>query len=155
MADQGGASGGGGKGFASRFSKGGTFTQKKGIGGNSDASSSAAGGGFTKLLSKSERPASFREDKSVLRTSKTSNNEGFAKATKKSRLDCLFLVRGKDKGRPAWHYVLVDKHKKEMFLAKSKSGSMDVALYGEILYSGWGENPPGDMVQKIKDEFGA
>ncbi|KJV63794.1 hypothetical protein APHMUC_0072 [Anaplasma phagocytophilum str. ApMUC09] len=42
-----------------------------------------------------------------------------------------------------------------MFLAKSKSGSMDVALYGEILYSGWGENPPEDMVQKIKDEFGA
>lgn len=154
MTDQGGSSGVG-KGFASRFSKGGaTFAQRKGDGTGAVGPSSTRSG-FSKLVGeKSEKQASFREDKGVLRSARASS-DGFAKATKKSRLDCLFLVRGKDKGRPAWHYVLVDKHKREMFLAKSKSGSMDVALYGDILYSGWGENPPEDIVQKIKDEFGA
>ncbi|MGN7661684.1 MAG: hypothetical protein ACTJLK_03620 [Anaplasma sp.] len=141
-------SAGDGKGFASRFGGGGgSFAQKR-------LKENAGSEPFTKLVEKkSAKPPSFREDKSVLRTTRA-NSEGFAQATKKSRLDCLFLVRGKDKGRPAWHYVLVDKGKREMFLAKSKSGSMDVALYGSILYSGWGENPPEDIVKKIEEEFG-
>ncbi|WP_395877360.1 hypothetical protein [Ehrlichia muris] len=101
----------------------------------------------------SEKEVPFSDSKSVLRKSKL-NNKNFAESTKKSRLDCLFLVRGKDNGRSAWHYVLVDKHKREMFLAKSRSGSIDVALYGQILYSGWGENPPEDIVKRIEDEFG-
>ncbi|WP_169193100.1 hypothetical protein [Anaplasma platys] len=151
MTDQGGFSSGD-KGFASRFSKGSVSAKKSEEEGS--GAPSAGSKVFSKLLGKNEKPASYREDKSVLRTTRA-GSEGFAKATKKSRLDCLFLVRGKDKGRPAWHYVLVDKHKREMFLARSKSGSMDVALYGEILYSGWGENPSEDVVQKIKDEFGA
>ena len=152
MTDQGGFSSGD-KGFASRFSKNNVLAKKKS---EEDSAEAASTGSrvFSKLLGKNEKPASYREDKNVLRTAKA-GSDGFAKATKKSRLDCLFLVRGKDKGRPAWHYVLVDKHKREMFLARSKSGSMDVALYGEILYSGWGENPSEDIVQKIKDEFGA
>ncbi|MFV9838623.1 MAG: hypothetical protein AB8U44_01180 [Aaplasma endosymbiont of Hyalomma asiaticum] len=154
MSDRGGSTSGG-KGFASRFSKGGTtFAQRRGDTASASDQSSDKGS-FSKLVGgKNEKTSSFREDKGVLRSARASS-DGFAKATKKSRLDCLFLVRGKDKGRPAWHYVLVDKHKREMFLAKSKSGSMDVALYGEILYSGWGENPPEDVVQKIRDEFGA
>ncbi|CEI85513.1 Uncharacterized protein ehr_00909 [Ehrlichia minasensis] len=102
---------------------------------------------------KNEKDVPFADSKSVMRKSKL-NNKNFAESTKKSRLDCLFLVRGKDNGRAAWHYVLVDKGKREMFLAKSRSGSIDVALYGQILYSGWGENPPEDIVKKIEDEFG-
>ncbi|GFR03854.1 uncharacterized protein TNCT_490682, partial [Trichonephila clavata] len=57
-----------------------------------------------------------------------------------------YKVRGKDRGQKAWHYVLIDKDKEEMFLEqskkKSKIGLLDVADYGKILYSGWGENPP-------------
>ena len=103
--------------------------------------------------SKKEKDIPFSDSKSVLRKSKL-NNKNFAESTRKSRLDCLFLVRGKDNGRAAWHYVLVDKSKREMFLAKSRSGSIDVALYGQILYSGWGENPPESIVKKIEEEFG-
>ncbi|ABD45073.1 hypothetical protein ECHLIB_0544 [Ehrlichia chaffeensis str. Liberty] len=106
------------------------------------------------LQDKPEKEVPFSDSKNLLRKSKL-NNKNFAESTKKSRLDCLFLVRGKDNGRAAWHYVLVDKPKREMFLAKSRSGSIDVALYGQILYSGWGENPPEDIVKKIEDEFGA
>ncbi|MCU7611583.1 hypothetical protein [Anaplasma capra] len=149
MTDQ-GDSAGSGKGFASRFSGGGSFTQRSG-----SRRGSAAGAPFAKLVEgKNSKPAVFSESKDILKTTKATK-EGFASATRKSRLDCLFLVRGKDKGRAAWHYVLVDKGKREMFLAKSKSGSMDVALYGEILYSGWGENPPDDVVKRIEEEFGS
>ncbi|MCV3769207.1 MAG: hypothetical protein K0T53_00530 [Wolbachia pipientis] len=82
------------------------------------------------------------------------NERSFVDATRRSRSDLIYLVRGKDRGRPAWHYILVDKDKKEMFLAKSKTGSMDVADYGEILYSGWGENPSQEIIDKINEEFG-
>ncbi|WP_339048306.1 hypothetical protein [Candidatus Mesenet endosymbiont of Phosphuga atrata] len=94
---------------------------------------------------------SFTQDK--ISKSRVMNERSFADATKRSRADCVFLVRGKDRGRPAWHYVLVDKDKKEMFLAKSRTGSIDVALYGQILHSGWGEDPPQDIVDKINKEF--
>lgn len=72
---------------------------------------------------------------------------------KSSRGDMVYLVRGKDKGRPAWHYVLLDKLKKPMFEKTIKTGAIDVAEYGTILYSGWGENPPQDIVDRIKSEF--
>ncbi|QGR02487.1 hypothetical protein EDL79_02345 [Ehrlichia ruminantium] len=132
--------GSGSGGFAQRYN-------------NPNAISNKAAKFSDTLSSKTEKDASFSESKDVLRKSKLSN-KNFAESTKKSRLDCLFLVRGKDNGRAAWHYVLVDKPKREMFLAKSRSGSIDVALYGQILYSGWGENPPQDIVKKIEDEFG-
>lgn len=95
---------------------------------------------------------SFAQDK--VNKSRVVNKRSFAEATKRSRADCVFLVRGKDRGRSAWHYVLVDKDKKEMFLAKSRTGSIDVALYGQILHSGWGEDPPQDIVDKVNKEFG-
>lgn len=95
---------------------------------------------------------SFAQDK--VNKSRVMNKRSFADAAKYSRADCVFLVRGKDRGRSAWHYVLVDKDKKEMFLAKSRTGSIDVALYGQILHSGWGEDPPQDIVDKINKEFG-
>lgn len=41
-----------------------------------------------------------------------------------------------------------------MFLAKSRTGSIDVADYGEILYSGWGEDPPQAIMDKVNEEFG-
>ena len=40
-----------------------------------------------------------------------------------------------------------------MFLAAAKSGSLDVADYGEVLYSGWGQDPPADIKKKIDDQY--
>ncbi|WP_339045501.1 hypothetical protein [Candidatus Mesenet endosymbiont of Agriotes lineatus] len=95
---------------------------------------------------------SFAQDK--IDKSRVMNNRSFTDAIKHSRADCVFLVRGKDGGKSAWHYVLVDKDKKEMFLAQSRTGSINVALYGQILHSGWGEDPTQDIVDKINKEFG-
>ena len=67
----------------------------------------------------------------------------------------IFLVRGKDHGRPAWHYVFIvdDDDIKQAFLAKVATGSLDVANYGQILRSGWGEKPPSEVTDKIEKEY--
>ena len=65
----------------------------------------------------------------------------------------VYLVRGVDQGRKAWHYVLIHRHKKEKFLAAIKSGTIDIAEYGMVIASGWGENPPQDLVRKIEEEY--
>jgi hypothetical protein len=68
--------------------------------------------------------------------------------------DLVYLVRGKDAGRSAWHYVLIDRMKLPLFKQKLKTGSLDVSEYGKILYSGWGENPPEEIVEEIKKQYG-
>lgn len=67
----------------------------------------------------------------------------------------LQLVRGKDRGRPAWHYVLLadDEQLQKEFRGKIESGTVDVARYGEVLKSGWGKDPPNEVVDEIEKEY--
>jgi hypothetical protein len=65
----------------------------------------------------------------------------------------VYLVRGKDSGKAAWHYVLIDQVKLPAFLQVLKTGSFDVSQYGKILYSGWGEDPPSEIVEAIKSQY--
>jgi hypothetical protein len=58
----------------------------------------------------------------------------------------LYLVRGEAEGFPLWHYVLVDALKLPLFVKQLHTQNMDVARYGRILASGWGEDPP-DQIQ--------
>ena len=62
------------------------------------------------------------------------------------------LVRGKDKGRAAWHYVLVKKHLLGLFLKRVKGGRVNVADFGDILRSGWGKDPPEGIIDQILEE---
>ena len=65
----------------------------------------------------------------------------------------LNLVQGKDRGRAAWHYVFVKKHLLGLFLKRTKGGSIDVADFGAVLRSGWGEDPPdGTTFEKVIQE---
>lgn len=69
----------------------------------------------------------------------------------------LFLVRGKDRGKPAWHYVMVEKCLLGLFLKRTNGGQLDVADFGIVLESGWGENPPENKAAEVLDksvEFG-
>jgi hypothetical protein len=68
--------------------------------------------------------------------------------------DLVYLIRGKDAGRPAWHYVHIDGMKLRAFKRALATGSLDVSQYGEILKSGWGKDPPGDIVKWVKDRYG-
>ena len=42
-------------------------------------------------------------------------------------------------GRKAWHYVEVRRNVVHIFLKKTRAGQVDVALYGTVVKSGWGE----------------
>ena len=65
----------------------------------------------------------------------------------------IYLVRGKVSNRASWRYVLVKKHLLGLFLKQTKGGSLDVADFGEILRSGFGEDPPEGTIDKILKEF--
>jgi hypothetical protein len=77
----------------------------------------------------------------------------FVDKLQSSRTELVWLVTGFDGGKPAWHYVQVEKTKLAMFKARNKDGS-NLTDYGTILYSGWGVEPPEDIKQKIKEQFG-
>ena len=66
----------------------------------------------------------------------------------------IYLVRGKDRGKLAWHYVQVEKALLPLFLRRTNGGSLDVADFGHILKSGWGKNPPENVRTNI-NEMGA
>ena len=74
---------------------------------------------------------------------------------KENEANRVFLVRGKDRGRPAWHYVLVvdDEDTIKLFHEKVKAGTVDVADYGEVLKSGWGKDPPNETKDWVEKNF--
>ena len=80
---------------------------------------------------------------------------GFDCAWKDRKPHLLFIVRGEDKGCPAWHYVLVDEEKLNDYNAQVATGTINVANYGRVLESGLGKDPPEDIVRKIKLRYGA
>ncbi|XP_013402461.1 ankyrin-3-like [Lingula anatina] len=65
----------------------------------------------------------------------------------------VYLVRGNDKERPAWHYVLVKRKLLADFLVKIKGKMIELEDYGKVLSSGWGEDPPDDIRQKVNDKY--
>ena len=68
-----------------------------------------------------------------------------------SRNYLIRLVRGKNQGEKAWWFVRVHPEKFEKYKIAVRTEALDLADYGEILYSGWGENPPEDIQQKIDE----
>ena len=62
----------------------------------------------------------------------------------------VFTVRGKDKGREAWHIVLVEKDLLKSFHETVSSGTVDVAKFGYVIKSGWGRDPPDDLIKLLK-----
>ena len=72
---------------------------------------------------------------------------------KKNYTERIQLVRGKDKGRAAWHYVLVKRHLLGLFLKRVKGGRVNVAEFGDILQSGWGKDPPKGTTNKILKKY--
>ena len=71
---------------------------------------------------------------------------------KENSTDRIYLVRGQDRGRAAWHYVLAKKHLLGLFLKLTNGGCIDVADFGDILRSGWGKDPPEGTIDKILEE---
>ncbi len=76
-----------------------------------------------------------------------------AEKRKATQRELVYLVRGQSSGKPVWHYVLVDKLKQPLFEQMLKTGQLDVAQYGRVLYSGWSEHPPQDIMQAIERDY--
>ncbi len=59
------------------------------------------------------------------------------------------------KGKPVWHYVLLadDEETIKEFHEKIKQGSLDVINYGQVLKSGWGQEPPEETKKWIKEHY--
>lgn len=73
----------------------------------------------------------------------------FINRVKKTNLDNLFLLKGTDNSKLCWHYVLVNQLKLPIFKREIKALPKRINFldYGEIAFSGWGENPPAELVK--------
>ncbi len=66
--------------------------------------------------------------------------------------ECLFLVRGRDRGHPVWHYVEVERHLLVMFrkmLGRRLNEHWNLRQLGKILLSGWGNQPGSSACRKV------
>jgi hypothetical protein len=95
----------------------------------------------------------YNEDESVNMLNRDKNS--FMDHLIRSRNDLCFQVMGKDStGRVAWYFVLIDKEKKEKFLSHKPGDSYDLADYGKIIVSGYGEFVPQDVKDMLKEKYG-
>ena len=72
-----------------------------------------------------------------------------------STADRIKLVKGESRGFAAWHYIKLrdNEDTQKAFDEKTATGSIDVALYGEVLKSGWGIDPPDNIVKEIEGKY--
>ncbi|MFT6077757.1 MAG: methionyl-tRNA formyltransferase [Myxococcota bacterium] len=73
---------------------------------------------------------------------------------KKSQASLIYLVKGVDDNRNAWYYVLVERLKLSMFLKALNDDIIHLENYGKILYSAYGDEPPENVTDKLKKEYG-
>jgi hypothetical protein len=65
----------------------------------------------------------------------------------------VYLVTAKADGKPAWYYLQVDEPKHKAFQKQLATGSLDLAAYGTIVQSGWGEQPPEHIAEIMLKTF--
>ena len=73
---------------------------------------------------------------------------------KSSKSDLIYLVKGVDDDRNAWYYVLVERLKLSLFLKALNDPIIHLENYCKVLYSAYGDEPPKDITDKLKDEYG-
>ena len=56
-------------------------------------------------------------------------------------------------GKPAYHYVEIKRATASIFETKVKSGLVDVAQYGRVVKSGWGDHPPREVVTEVENSL--
>ncbi|HZZ78094.1 MAG TPA: DUF4062 domain-containing protein [Gemmataceae bacterium] len=66
----------------------------------------------------------------------------------------LFLIRGNDSsGRAAWYYLEIAAEHKQRFETEAKQGQIQLTDYGTIILSGYGEYPPLDIRNRMRDQY--
>jgi hypothetical protein len=66
----------------------------------------------------------------------------------------IYYVTGTDfTGQKAWYYLLIAKGKALLFQDAFASGNLRLSEYGKIIASGYGEEPPEELIAKLKEEY--
>lgn len=71
--------------------------------------------------------------------------------TKRSPL--IYLVTAQANDRNAWYYVQIEEPKHAAFKKQLAMGALDLAHFGTVLYSGWGDAPPEPVDALVRDTF--
>lgn len=100
-----------------------------------------------------QKDASNSSDNNAV-TDVKSNQKKAVDPQKRALAQYIYLIRGIDAGRNAWYYVLVDRLKVQLFLKALNDEIIHLEKYGKILYSAYGDEPPAEVTQAIKDEYG-
>ncbi len=85
--------------------------------------------------------------------------------TKQNWNDSLYLIRGKDEGIPAWHYILVPFYKINQLTNYQSGSTIDCQQFGTIIQykdnhgliypsSGWGIDPSDSFQTWIQNQYG-
>ncbi|NBV07182.1 MAG: hypothetical protein EBS06_08130 [Proteobacteria bacterium] len=128
---------GGTKSFAERYAKKPSFTSQN----------------LKKEEPKSNKPENGSIADSILNSSSKSNLKPID-PQKKMQAELIYLVKGIDAGRNAWYYVLVDRLKVQLFLKALNDEIIHLENYGKILFSAYGEEPPAEITNSLKEEYG-
>lgn len=88
--------------------------------------------------------------------SRTQQRKSFVEKIKRQNLNLIYLIHSKVNNISAWHYLEVKKEKLPIFLknANNNAPNLDLPLYGNILFSGWGDSPPDSIIQRINTDYG-
>ena len=115
---------------------------------------------FAEKYGRKEAFTSSKVDKGLVKESSTEIvnpgqlNKKAVDPQKRALAQYIYLVRGVDAGRNAWYYVLVERLKVQLFLKALNDDIIHLEKYGKILYSAYGDEPPANVTQAIKDEYG-
>jgi hypothetical protein len=68
----------------------------------------------------------------------------------------IYLVRGgkDDTKQDTWFFIRVENLKINLFLKEIKNGVIDLQEFGEILESGYGQEPPEYIFTKMHEKYG-
>lgn len=109
---------------------------------------------FTAQAAKDQKPQPSQNNLSELAKKEDINNKKQVDPVKKMQAELIYLVKGIDAGRNAWYYVLVDRLKLQLFLKALNDDIIHLENYGKILYSAYGDEPPAEITNRLKEEYG-
>lgn len=71
--------------------------------------------------------------------------------------EIIVLVESSDDGKEAWWYIKcynrISAEKLKGICRLGHLGTIPLEEYGEIIYSGWGSNPPTEVIKKIEEQY--
>ena len=67
-----------------------------------------------------------------------------------TRKENVFLVKSNIGTRKAWYYLDVILLRLPLFQRRIGNESLRLTEYGQILFSGWGENPPENIRMQVE-----